>query len=325
MIVYHSFDDIPFNNNTVLTIGTFDGLHRGHFSIINLLNDRSKERHARSLLLTFHPHPQIVLKKPARPPVELLTTIQERIFLLHQLRIDGVVVIPFSEQFAQIQAESFIREYLVKKIGLSHIIIGYDHAFGNNREGNQDLLHNLGKECGFTVESAPVLAEHGDAISSTKIRKAIRSGEIHIANSMLGYPYLIAGKVVQGDGRGRKLGLPTANIEPADSHKLLPRNGVYLVSSYIDGQNVYGMANIGIRPTFTDDIHPRLEVHFFEWNRMLYDRELMVSFLYFIREERKFASTGLFFEQIVQDKETCYERIENIQKTSRISTEELSR
>ncbi len=314
MIVYHSFDDIPFDTNTVLTIGTFDGLHKGHISIINLLKERSKEQGARNFLLTFHPHPQIILQKPDRPPVELLTTIQERIFLLHQLRLDGLLVIPFSKEFAQTSAEDFIRNYLVTKIGLKHMIVGYDHAFGNNRQGNEELLTNLGKELGFTVEHAPVLKKGDETISSTKIRKAIHSGDMAYANSMLGYPYLVAGKVVEGDGRGRKLGLPTANVQPTDTHKILPKNGVYLVSSIIDGQTLYGMANVGIRPTFTDDIHPRLEVHFFEWNRMLYDREIVVSFLKFIREERKFASTGLFFEQIVQDKEVCYEAIENIQK-----------
>jgi riboflavin kinase/FMN adenylyltransferase len=314
MLVYHSFDDIPHNPNTVLTIGTFDGLHRGHMNIINLLKQRSQERNARNLLLTFHPHPQIILQKPDRPPVELLTTIQERIFLLHQLRLDAVLVIPFSQEFAQISAEEFVRALLVKKVGVSHMIVGYDHAFGNNRQGGEEMLTNLGNELGFTVEKAPVLTENGENISSTKIRRAIRSGDIAHANKLLGYPYLVAGKVVEGDGRGRKLGLPTANIQPADNNKILPKNGVYLVSAILDGQNLFGMANVGIRPTFTDDIHPRLEVHLFEWNKMIYDREVMVSFLKFIREERKFESTGLFFEQIIQDKEACFETIEKIQK-----------
>jgi riboflavin kinase/FMN adenylyltransferase len=314
MLVYHSFNDIPHKPNTVLTIGTFDGLHRGHRTVIDVLKQRAVEMKARNVLLTFHPHPQIVLQKPERPPVELLTTIQERIFLLHQLRIDSVLVIPFTKEFAAVGAEEFVREYLVRKVGVRHIIIGYDHAFGNNRQGTDELLTKLGAELGFTVEKATALSERGETISSTKIRRAIRAGDIATANAMLGYPYLVAGKVVEGDGRGRKLGLPTANIQPSETQKILPKNGVYLVSAIVDGHNLYGMANVGIRPTFTDDTHPRLEVHFFDWNRVIYDREVIVSFLKFIREERKFESTGLFFEQIIQDKESCFEAIDNIQK-----------
>lgn len=314
MLVYHSFDDVPHKANTVLTMGTFDGLHKGHRSVIDLLKKRSAEMKARNMLLTFHPHPQIVLQKNDRPPVELLTTIQERIFLLQQLRLDSTLVIPFTKELSYVDAQTFVREYLVGKIGVKHIIVGYDHAFGKNREGSENVLKQLGEELGFTVEQASVLVENDETISSTKIRRAIRNADIVTANNMLGYPYLVAGKVVEGDGRGRKLGLPTANVQPGDSNKILPKNGVYLVSAIVDGKNFYGMANVGIRPTFTDDIHPRLEVHFFDFNKVIYDREVIVSFLKFIREERKFESTGLFFEQIIQDKDVCYEAIENIQK-----------
>jgi riboflavin kinase/FMN adenylyltransferase len=314
MLVYHSFDDVPQNQPTVLTIGTFDGLHKGHLSIINLLKERAKERNAKTLLLTFHPHPQIVLQRADRPPVELLTTIKERLELLKQLGLDGVLVIPFNKEFAAITAETFVREHLVKRLNMKHMVIGYDHAFGKNREGTEDLLSKLGTELGFTVEKAPIVEQDGETISSTKVRKAIRLGDIAKANKLLGFPYLVGGEVVEGDGRGRKLGLPTANIQPSEDQKLLPKNGVYLVSAYIDGKNVYGMANVGIRPTFTDDIHPRLEVHFFDWNKMLYGREVMVAFLKFIRDERKFESTGLFFEQIVSDRDECMQAIENIKQ-----------
>ncbi|MFY7997123.1 MAG: bifunctional riboflavin kinase/FAD synthetase [Candidatus Kapaibacteriota bacterium] len=314
MVVYHSFDEVPQNQATVLTIGTFDGLHKGHLSLINLLKERAKALNAKTLLLTFHPHPQIVLQKPNRPPVELLTTIRERTQLLSQLGIDGVLVIPFTKEFSQIGAEQFVRDYLVAKLNMKHMVIGYDHAFGNNRQGTEDLLTTLSGELRFSVEKAPIMDLEGETISSTKVRKAIAAGDIARANMLLGFPYLVGGKVVEGDGRGRKLGLPTANIEPSEPQKLLPKNGVYLVSAYIDGKNVYGMANVGIRPTFTDDIHPRLEVHFFDWNKMLYDREIMVAFLKFIRNERKFESTGLFFEQIVADRDECSQAIENIKQ-----------
>jgi riboflavin kinase/FMN adenylyltransferase len=314
MVVYHSFDDVPQNQASVITIGTFDGLHKGHIALITLLKERAQALSAKTLVLTFHPHPQIVLQKPDRPPVQLLTTIRERIQLLGQLGIDGVLVIPFSKEFAQIPAERFVRDYLSAKLNMRHMVIGYDHAFGNNREGTEDLLTELSGELRFSVEKAPIVDIDGEVVSSTKVRKAIAAGDIVRANKFLGFPYLVGGKVVEGDGRGRKLGLPTANIEPSEPQKLLPKNGVYLVSAYMDGRNVYGMANVGIRPTFTDDIHPRLEVHFFDWNKMLYDREIMVAFLKFIRDERKFESTGLFFEQIVADRDECMTAIENIKQ-----------
>jgi riboflavin kinase / FMN adenylyltransferase len=314
MVVYNSFDSVPQNQATVLTIGTFDGLHKGHLSLIKLLKDRAQEQNAKTLLLTFHPHPQIVLENPNRPPVQLLTTIHERVELLNQLGLDGVLVIPFTKEFSKIGAEEFVREYLVKKLSMKHMVIGYDHAFGNNRQGTEELLTRLSTELGFTVENAAAIESEGGTISSTKIRKAIQEGNITAANDLLGYPYIVGGKVVEGDGRGRKLGLPTANIMPSEPQKLLPKNGVYLVAAMLDNEHRYGMANIGIRPTFTDDIHPRLEVHFFDWNKMIYDRDIMVAFLKFIRDERKFESTGLFFEQIVADRDECMEAIEKIKQ-----------
>ena len=162
MVVYHSFDDVPQNQATVLTIGTFDGLHKGHIALINLLKERAKTLNAKTLLLTFHPHPQIVLQKPDRPPVELLTTIRERTQLLSQLGVDGVLVIPFTKEFSQIGAEQFVREYLVAKLNMKHMVIGYDHAFGNNRQGTEDLLTTLSGELRFSVEKAPIVDLDGE-------------------------------------------------------------------------------------------------------------------------------------------------------------------
>lgn len=319
MIVYHSFDDIAFDKDTVLTIGTFDGVHRGHTMVLDLLVQRAVEHKARNFVLTFHPHPQVVLQRPDREPIQLLTTMQERITLLQAKDIDGVIVIPFSDDFASISAEDFVREILCKKIGLQHIIIGYDHSFGKGRKGNAVLLEQLGADLGFTVEQYTSLTYNDETISSTKIRRALKATELGYANTMLGYPYRVTGKVVSGDGRGRRLGIPTANIQPGDVNKLLPHNGVYLVSSLIDGVNVYGMANIGTRPTFTDDIHPRLEVHFLSFNRALYDKELTVSFLKFIRKERKFESFDLFLSQVFDDRDVCLDAIEQLEKGQDLS------
>lgn len=313
MIVYHSFEDIPYDANTVLTIGTFDGVHRGHQAILHTLLEQAAEREARNLLITFDPHPQIVLQKPGKEPVQLLSAIQERLFLLHQRRVGNVLVIPFTREFAETEATVFIREYLVQKIGLRHMLVGYDHMFGKNRSGNEEMLQTVGTELGFSVEKVPPFSSNDIVVSSTKIRKALLAGELDHANEMLGVPYMLHGKVVRGDGRGRKLGIPTANIEPLSSHKLMPKNGVYLVSAIIDGRIVYGMANIGTRPTFTDDVSPTLEVHFLDWAKMLYDKEIIISFLKFIREERKFVSLDLFMSQLYDDKVTCLEHIEHIE------------
>lgn len=315
MIVYHSFDDIPYDKKTVLTIGTFDGVHRGHQALLERLAAKASETGARTMLLTFDPHPQIVLQKPEREPVQLLTAIQERLFLFHKMRVGNVLVVPFSKEFAAIDAETFIREYLAGKIGMSHMLIGHDHMFGRNRTGNEGMLQHMSAELDFTIEKvAPLLAD-GEAISSTKVRKALKAGEIEQANAMLGYGYMVQGRVIRGDGRGRKLGIPTANIESLTPHKLLPKHGVYLVSAQLDSTTVYGMANIGTRPTFTDDVLPTLEVHFLEWDKMLYDREIVISFLKFIREERKFASLDLFMSQIYEDRITCLEHIERLQSS----------
>lgn len=310
MIVYHSFDDIPYDSNTVLTMGTFDGVHLGHQAILRTLLSRSAERGARSMVITFDPHPQIVLRKPDRSPLYLLTAIQERLNLFHRMRVGNVLVIPFTREFAATDAPGFIRDCLVGKIGLNHMLIGYDHMFGRNRTGNEEMLKQLGEELSFSVEKVEALSSGEDIISSTKIRRALQNSELEQANAMLGYSYMLQGRVIRGDGRGRKLGIPTANIEPLTPHKLLPRQGVYLVSAQLDGQKIYGMANIGTRPTFTDDVLPTLEVHFLEWDKMLYDREIVISFLKFIREERKFASLDLFMSQLYDDRMTCLEHIE---------------
>lgn len=291
-------------------MGTFDGVHLGHQAILNTLLSRSAEYGARTMVITFDPHPQIVLQKPDREPLQLLTVIQERLSLFHRMRVGNVLVIPFTREFAATDATEFIRDFLVQKIGLSHVLIGYDHMFGKNRSGNEDMLKTLGAECDFTVETVEARSAGDDVISSTKIRKTLKNGDLDQANAMLGYPYMLQGRVIRGDGRGRKLGIPTANIESLTPHKLLPKQGVYLVSSQLDGKKVYGMANLGTRPTFTDDVLPTLEVHFLEWDKMLYDREIVISFLKFIREERKFASLDLFMSQLYDDRMTCLEHID---------------
>jgi len=226
MKVFWRVEDVPRDPCTVLSVGTFDGVHRGHQVILHNMLVAAQQDNCRDLVVTFHPHPRQVLAGDRRPPIQLLTTIEERLDLLAK----------FGVQYS---------------IGVSRIFVGTDHSFGKGRQGNVQLLKQLGKQYGFTVDAVPPVMEGGEKISSTRIRKALRDGQLAEANRMLGYEYFVCGTVVRGDGRGQLLGFPTANIEPLESQKLLPKKGVYFVSAQIRGRQVFGMANIGTRPTFS--------------------------------------------------------------------------
>ncbi|MBI3259214.1 MAG: riboflavin biosynthesis protein RibF [Ignavibacteriae bacterium] len=310
----YSSDNIIFDGNTILTVGTFDGVHRGHQEIIKRLIESAKELNGRAVIVTFEPHPQIVLQKPDREPIHLLSSIEERLELFEKFGIETVVIIPFSQEFSQISSENFVRDFLCKKIGVKKILIGYDHLFGKDRTGNETLLRTLGDELGFEVERTDALSVGDETISSTKIRHALAEARLEDANNALGYPYFVQGIVVEGHRRGHTLGIPTANVKPRNPHKLLPANGVYLVSSDIDGKMYYGMANIGLRPTFTNDVIPTLEVHYLFMDMNLYDRMISVNFLKYIRGERKFDSVDLFLSQVVEDRNICLEWIEGMGK-----------
>jgi riboflavin kinase/FMN adenylyltransferase len=285
-----------------LTVGTFDGVHRGHQGVISLMRKTADAQGLRVVVVTFDPHPQIVLAKPGREPLALLTTIEERCERLAHVGVDEVVVIPFTHEFAQTSAESFIRQ-LVSTIDVQHFFIGHDHAFGKDRGGNEELLRHLGVELGFDVERIPPLETDGLVVSSTLVRAALKSGDVEAATAMLGKPYALRGTVVQGDGRGRTLGIPTANIIPTNPHKLMPANGVYVVSMLIDGSEHVGMANIGVRPTFTNDTAPTLEVHILQFDNDLYNTTLDVQFHARLRGEQKFGSREEFLAQLEHDKQ----------------------
>lgn len=285
-----------------ITVGTFDGVHRGHQGVISLMRKTADAQGLRVVVVTFDPHPQIVLAKPGREPLALLTTIEERCERLAHVGVDEVVVIPFTHEFAQTSAESFIRQ-LVSTIDVQHFFIGHDHAFGKDRGGNEELLRHLGVELGFDVERIPPLETDGLVVSSTLVRAALKSGDVEAASAMLGRPYALRGTVVQGDGRGRTLGIPTANIVPTNPHKLIPANGVYVVSMLIDGSEHVGMANIGVRPTFTNDTAPTLEVHILQFDNDLYNTTLDVQFHARLRGEQKFGSREEFLAQLEHDKQ----------------------
>ncbi|MCS6999267.1 MAG: bifunctional riboflavin kinase/FAD synthetase [Bacteroidota bacterium] len=305
MQTYRSIADVPYVRASVVTVGTFDGVHRGHQVIIERLLRYASSTGTRSVVVTFEPHPRIVLQRSSQAPISLLTTFSEKHALLQRMGIDVLVVIPFTFEFANTTAEEFVRQVLVERIGLQHIVIGYDHSFGKDRGGDEQLLRRLGVELGFSVERVEPVLVDGETVSSTRIRHALLSGNIEKANSMLGYPFSIEGIVVEGDGRGRRLGYPTANIELLDQHKILPGNGVYCITSTVDGVPLQGMANIGIRPTFTDSANIRLEAHFFDFSGYLYGRKIVLSFHKYIRPERRFESVDMFWSQLQEDRECC--------------------
>jgi riboflavin kinase / FMN adenylyltransferase len=314
MKVYKSFEEIKHNPATVLTIGTFDGVHKGHGTILNRLKEIAQSENLRALVITFHPHPQTVLQRTDRHPVYLLTTIQERLRLFEKYDIEDVLIIPFSYEFSQTTPESFVKDYLIKKIGCSKILIGYDHFFGKNREGNLELLKKLSVESGFGVERLGQFTENDNIISSTKIRNELLGKNLEKANELLGYEYFIEGKVVTGDKRGAKLGIPTANIQSPHPNKLLPANGVYFVSLQINGNLFYGMANIGTRPTFTDETIRTLEVNIFDFDKDIYNKTVTVNFIRFIRDEKKFSGIDDFLVQLSDDRKKCYDFMAGIDK-----------
>lgn len=316
MIILRHDAEIPFDAATALTVGTFDGVHCGHRGIIGRMRSVADEHNERTVVVTFDPHPQIVLAKPDREPVRLLTTIDERLALLADAGVDMTIVIDFTRDFAATPAETFVRDLLVKRIGVRHFFIGHDHMFGHGRGGNEETLHHLGAELGFHVEPIGALECGGLVVSSTKVRGALRDGDVETAAAMLGRPYALRGTVVRGEQRGRKLGIPTANVVPDDVHKLVPGNGVYIVSSEIDGRTVVGMANIGRRPTFTDDVHSTIEVHYLDFDAMLYDQHVTVAFHRFVRPEMKFESVDMFLSQIREDRAVAMEFAESINHPS---------
>ncbi|MDP2364611.1 MAG: riboflavin biosynthesis protein RibF [Ignavibacteria bacterium] len=304
MNIYKDFSEIDYDKETVITTGTFDGVHLGHQVIINRLLEISNQDNLRHLVITFEPHPQIVLQKDNHP-LKLLTSISERIKLFESFGVKNLLIINFTREFSELNPEVFVRDYLVNLIGLKKVLIGYDHLFGKNRKGNENLLSQMKNEYDFSLETISALENVRVVVSSTKIRHALAEGHLSIANNYLGYKYFVDGKVVYGDRRGNSIGYPTANIQPSNEFKLLPANGVYLVKAIVDFKTEYGMANIGLRPTFTNNTEPVLEIFFFDFDKNIYAKALSVSFLKFVREEKKFFSLESFLGQLKQDEEFC--------------------
>ncbi len=310
MKVFDSIDSVIYNKRRILTVGTFDGVHIGHRFILNQLISNATVRNSNHLVVTFSPHPRLVLENPDKPKIELLTTLNERLKLFEINKVREVFIVRFDNDFSQLSAREFIIDYLYNRVGFEKILIGYDHTFGKNRSGNIELLRELSREFAFDIEKIEPFKDGDMVVSSTKIRNALHENNIRLANEMLGYTFLVTGTVVSGTKRGSKIGFPTANIEVNDENKIKPGVGVYLVSTKINSQLFWGMANIGYRPTFNNNSHITLEVHLFDFSGDIYDRELQINFHSFLRNEQKFNNANELIIQLGIDKKNSHKLIE---------------
>jgi riboflavin kinase/FMN adenylyltransferase len=298
--------------NSVVTIGTFDGVHIGHQKIISRLVDIAKTNDLQALVLTFFPHPRMVVQKDS--DIKLINTIDEKAAQLQELGVDHLVVKEFTKSFSRLTALEYVRDVLVNKLKVKHIIVGYDHHFGRNRTATIDDLIEFGKFYDFEVTQIDA-QEIGDvAVSSTKIRTALHEGKMKIANKFLGYDFMLTGIVVKGKGLGSNLNFPTANIHIEESYKLIPKEGVYLVQSNLNGHQTYGMMNIGKNPTVSQDNKTHIEVHFFDFDGDLYGKTLKIELLDHLRSEIKFPNIDALKEQLENDKSTAKQRINLLSK-----------
>lgn len=302
MNVFKNIEEVKFDKNTILTVGSFDGIHKGHRLILDHLIETSKKENLRNLLVTFEPHPQVVLQNKVKGKIKIITTLEEKLHILEKIGVENVWVIEFNEKFSQTSAEDFLIDYLIKTAGMKKFLIGYDHMFGKNREGDKDLLERLSPNYNYEIERLSSIQLDNTIISSTEIRKAIIASEIDLANKMLGRNFNVMGEVIHGKKRGNTIGFPTANIIPNNDNKLIPSNGVYVVRAEIKGNEFFGMCNIGVRPTFGDLEKEQLEIHFFDLEMDLYGKVLNIEFLKFVREEKKFNVLDELVKQLKNDK-----------------------
>jgi riboflavin kinase/FMN adenylyltransferase len=302
MKIYHHIDEFTPLQNAVVTIGTFDGVHQGHRQIIARIREIADKTGGETVLLTFFPHPRMILH-PENQDLKLITTIHERAELLEQLGIDHMIITPFSRDFSNQSAEAYIRDILVERIGTKTIIIGYDHRFGKDRQGGLAELQQAAPQYGFEVIEIPEQDIDHVAVSSTRIREALLQANIEQANTFLGYPFFLTGKVIRGNQIGRQLGYPTANLLVEESYKLIPADGIFAATVEVQGQTYQGMAYIGHRPTI-NGMTRNIEVNIFDFNQDIYNQTLRMNFLHFVRHDVKFTSLDGLKEQLAVDQQS---------------------
>ena len=306
MKIYRSIEDYDEDKRSVVTIGTFDGIHLGHQEILSRLIKSSKNKDLNSVVLTFFPHPRIILNKYNE--VKMIDTLDEKIIHLNEIGIDSLVIHPFDKNFSLLSANQFIKDFLVDKLKIKHIIIGYDHRFGKGREASVTDLKNYADDYDFTVEEIKAQEIEKITVSSTKIRNSINQGDIKTTEKYLGRYFNLTGKVVKGDGLGKKINYPTANIFIEETYKIIPKDGVYLVETIIKDKLFNGMMNIGHRPTIGTK-NKSIEVHLFNFNEDIYGQVISIKMISKIRDEKKFSSIQALKEQLVKDENYCLKLI----------------
>ncbi len=301
MKIYTDLKDFSATN-PVVTIGTFDGVHLGHRKVIRRLQELAQKVNGETVIFTFYPHPRLVLNADNNG-LRLINTLEEKKVLLEAAGIDHLVIYPFTKEFSQLSYIEFVEQILVKQLGMKFLVVGYDHRFGHNREGTYEDLKVFADQLDFKIERQDVLNMDTINVSSTKVRKAISEGDIKTANKYLGYRFFIKGDVVNGKKLGRKIGFPTANIDPQESYKLVPKDGVYAVKVDVDDKRYLGMLNIGVRPTVNNQLDNRsIEVHILDFDQDIYFKNITIHFYQRIRNEQFFGSIDELTAQLAKDK-----------------------
>ena len=302
MKVYYGVDSFVPPSFPVVTTGTFDGVHSGHMVILNRIKELARQHNGETVVVSFDPHPRTVIHPHL--DIRLLQTIDEKIVRLGKAGIDHFVIIPFTKEFSRTSSLSFVRDMLIKALGTKLLVIGYDHQFGRNREGSIVDLEEFSVAYGFQIEQIEAQTFENINISSTKIRKALASGDFDTANQFLGYPFTLTGTVIHGLKKGKEIGFPTANIDVTNPHKLIPAQGVYAVHVLVQGIEYKGMLNIGLNPTVRSDKKQSVEVHLFDFDTDVYGEEIIINFIQRIRSEKKFDSLNELKGQLAKDKRT---------------------
>jgi len=310
MEIFRDIANVKRLENAVLTVGTFDGLHLGHQFIVEKLKNRAEFLNAQTTLVTFNPHPQIVLKSPDKPDLKILTTVDEKIEILRTFDIDRLLVIEFTHEFSKTTPVEFVKKVLYETVGFKEMVTGHDHAFGKDRQGDFETLKKLAQELEFSVTELGPFKIEEDLVSSTKIRTLLLGGDIKSANKLLGRNYFVNGKIVGGEGRGRDLNFPTANIELDSGDKLIPGDGVYAVYAFLGSKKVAGMMNIGVRPTFVSGARV-MEVNLFDFHETIYGKKMKIEFVERIRDEKRFSGPDELVAQLKKDQEKSLNILRN--------------
>ncbi len=307
MKIYQCIRDFEAVAHPIVTIGTFDGVHLGHQAIFSKMKEEAKRTGGETIVITFFPHPRLVLYQDS-VNLKFINTREKKIERLEKIGIDHLIIIPFTKEFARNSSEQFVTDYVVKYVHPAKVIIGYDHHFGKNREGNIRLLERLKQKLGYEVEEVPPFYIDGAPVSSTRIRDLLHDGNVKEANRMLGYEYAITGKVVRGQRIGHKIGFPTANLEIPNEYKLITANGVYVCRVLLGNRILKGMGNIGVRPTI-DHGDLTIEVHIFDFDEDIYDKKITIQFVDRLRDEKKFENLEALKTQLAKDKLLSIERL----------------